>query len=130
MLYRWIDHTSELELRIEAPTEEDVFADALAAFAELAGRSAGSDDRRTIELEADERGLLLVDWLNELVYLADSDGFEPAALEELRLGDGRLSATVAGRRGRPRPLVKAVSLHGLRYTREDDGWQARVVLDV
>jgi SHS2 domain-containing protein len=26
--------------------------------------------------------------------------------------------------------VKAVSLHGLRYAREADGWQARVVLDV
>jgi SHS2 domain-containing protein len=128
-VYRWSDHTSELELQIEAASEEDVFADALLAFAELAGRRAG-DERRTIELEADDRGLMLVDWLNELVYLADSNGFVPASLDELRLADGRLTATVSGSTGRPRPLVKAVSLHGLRYAREADGWQARVVLDV
>ena len=128
-MYRWIDHTSELELRIEAASEEDVFGDALTAFAELAGRRVG-EEQRTIELEADERGLLLVDWLNELVYLADSDGFVPAELDELRLANGGLTATVSGRSARPRPLVKAVSLHGLRYEREDDRWHARVVLDV
>jgi protein archease len=128
-VYRWSDHTSELELQIEAASEEEVFAEALAAFGELAGPRAG-DERRTIELEADDRGLLLVDWLNELVYLADSDGFVPAAVDELRLADGRLTATVSGRTAQPRPLVKAVSLHGLRYARETDGWEARVVLDV
>jgi SHS2 domain-containing protein len=131
-VYRWAEHTSELELRIEAPTEEAVFADALAAFAELAGDGDGpASERREIRLEADDRGLLLADWLNELVYLADSDRFVPAGLSALELEGGRLRATVRGRRGEPRPLVKAVTLHGLEYGHEPGaGWQARLVLDV
>jgi SHS2 domain-containing protein len=52
-------------------------------------------------------------------------------LSGLELEDGRLRATVRGRRAEPRPLVKAVSLHGLEYKRRPDAsWRARLVLDV
>jgi SHS2 domain-containing protein len=131
-VYRWVEHTGELELRVDAATEEAVFADALAAFAELVDDEHGLDsERREIELEGDDRGLLLVDWLNELVYLADSDQFVPDRLSELQLEDGRLRASVRGSRGNPRPLVKAVSLHRLEYGHErGGGWRARLVLDV
>jgi SHS2 domain-containing protein len=131
-VYRWVEHTAELELRIDAPTEEGLFADALAAFVELVDDEGGPDsEERKIELEGDDRGLLLADWLNELVYLADVDRFVPGRLSELELDGGRLRATVRGRRGDPRPLVKAVSLHGLEYEHEGEtGWRARLVLDV
>lgn len=131
-MYRWIEHTGELELLIEAPTEEAVFADALAAFAELIGDDGGPDsERREVTLEEDDRDLLLADWLNELGYLADAEQFVPTHLSELELEGGSLRATVNGHRGEPRPLVKAVSLHGLEYRSGlDTGWRARLVLDV
>jgi hypothetical protein len=53
-----------------------------------------------------EPSLLLVDWLNELVFLAEVEGFVPESVERLELGDG-LQATLAAVRGRPRHLVKA-----------------------
>jgi SHS2 domain-containing protein len=131
-VYRWIEHTGELELLIEAPSERAIFAEALAAFAELVGDDGGPDSEpREVELEGDERGVLLADWLNELVYLADAEQFVPEKLSGLELEDGRLRATVRGRRAEPRPLVKAVSLHGLEYKRRPDAsWRARLVLDV
>jgi SHS2 domain-containing protein len=131
-VYRWIEHTGELKLLIEAPTEETIFGEALAAFAELVGDDGGPDSEwREVELEGDERGVLLADWLNELVYLADADGFVPTRLAQLELADGGLRASVRGHRGRPTPLVKAASLHGLEYRPTPEGrWHARVVLDV
>lgn len=33
-MFHWIEHTGELELEIESPTAEEVFADALVALAE------------------------------------------------------------------------------------------------
>jgi SHS2 domain-containing protein len=131
-VYRPIEHTGELELLIEAPTEEAVLAEALAAFAELVGDDGGPDsERREITLAGDDRDLLLADWLNELGYLADAEQFVPARLSELELEGGSLHATVHGRRGEPRPLVKAVGLYGLEYGRGlDRGWRARLVLDV
>ena len=129
-MYQWVEHAAELELRIEAPTEQAVFADALAAFAELVD-GGGDPDRHELELEADDPASLLVEWLNELVYLADVEQFVPERLAELELDGGRLRATVEGRRGEPRPLVKAVTLHGLAFQPDGEaGWRARVVLDV
>ena len=37
MSYRWLEHTSELELHIDAATEEAVFEQALQALSELIG---------------------------------------------------------------------------------------------
>jgi SHS2 domain-containing protein len=131
-VYRWVEHTGELELQIDAPTEQGVFADAFAAFAEVVADGGGGDaDRRDIALEPASPEVMLADWLNELVYLADADEFVPTRLAGLELEDGGLRATVHGHRGVPTPLIKAASLHGLecRPTPEG-GWQARVVLDV
>jgi SHS2 domain-containing protein len=130
-VFRWVDHTSELELEIEAPSEEAVFSEALVALAELTGDSRGPPVTRKVEVAADDRALLLVEWLSELVYLSELEELVPERIASLELTEGRLRATVQGNRGRPRHLVKAVTLHRLELTGDDDtGWRARVVLDV
>jgi SHS2 domain-containing protein len=131
-VYDWIEHTGELELFITAAHQPEVFADALTAFAELVGDEGAHDSvRRELELEAPDVDELLVDWLEELVYLADAEAFVPENLVELDLEGGRLHAVVQGHHGEPRPLVKAVTRHGLEFEPvEDGGWHARVVLDV
>jgi SHS2 domain-containing protein len=130
-VFRWVEHTAELELEIEAPSQEAVFGEALAAFAELVRNGSGQNLTREVELEAGEPALLLAEWLSELVYLADAEQFVPERIAALELGDDRLRATVEGHRGEPRPLVKAVTLHRLDFSRDDTvGWRARVVLDV
>ena len=130
-MYRWVDHTAELELRIDAPTQEAVFADALAAFEELVGRDpAGEPARHEVLVLAKDPAVRLVEWLDELVFLAETEDFVPERLVGLELGGGELRAEVEGRRGRPSHLVKAVTYHGLRLEERDGGWHARVVLDV
>ncbi|HZT53524.1 MAG TPA: archease [Gaiellaceae bacterium] len=130
-MYRWGEHVGELELELEAPTEPALFRDAFAAFCELAGGDGETDgEQRTIELEGGDRGGLLADWLDELVYLADAEQFVPERLVELRLDDGRLRAVVRGHRGAPSCLVKAVTRHRLAFEPAPGGWWARVVLDV
>jgi SHS2 domain-containing protein len=131
-VYRWIEHTGELELAIDAPTEPAVFADALVAFAELVADDGSLDgERREIELRADGREALLADWLDELVYLADVERFVPEHLTDLELEGDSLRAIVRGHRGEPRPLVKAITRHRLTFEPDEDvGWRARVVLDV
>jgi SHS2 domain-containing protein len=127
--YRWADHTSELELEIEAATEEAVFLEALDAFAELV-EDGGVVERQEIEISGDDRETLLVAWLEELALLAETQGFVPERATELELGKRTLHATVQGHVGNPRQLVKAVTLHRLLFAPESEGWRARVVLDV
>jgi SHS2 domain-containing protein len=83
-----------------------------------------------LEVEAGENAMLLVDWLGELIYLGEAEGFVPERIASLELGDGRLRATVEGHIGEPSHLVKAVTLHRLEFRQVDDHWRARVVLDV
>jgi SHS2 domain-containing protein len=68
---------AELELEIGAPSEEGVFAEALAAFAELAGKGSGAWVSQAVEVEADDGAMLLVEWLSELVYLCEVEQFVP-----------------------------------------------------
>jgi SHS2 domain-containing protein len=131
MGYRWVDHTAELELHIAAPTEAAVFEEALKAFGELVGD--GSTEERVefdVELTAPDRPALLVSWLDELVYRAETEDVVPDGAERIVVNGDRLAATVRGFRGAPRHLVKGVTYSGLAFEREDDSYHARVVLDV
>jgi SHS2 domain-containing protein len=122
---------AELELEIGAPSEEGVFAEALAAFAELAGKGSGASVSRAVEVEADDGAMLLVEWLSELVYLCEVEQSVPGGSACWSSATSKLRATVEGHRGRPRHFVKAVMLHRLEVRPDDTvGWRARVVLDV
>jgi SHS2 domain-containing protein len=147
-VYRWVDHTAELELQLEAATEEGIFAEALAALGELLGeRSSGAPGdpaRHEVSASAPDRPTLLAEWLSELVFLAETEQFVPHQVDSLSIErsshteprDVRahravdLEATVSGRRASPPHLVKAVTYHRLEMHEQDETWRARVVLDV
>ncbi len=133
-MYEWVEHTAELELAIAAGSEREVLADALAALNELLDPepSPAGREHRTLTVTARDRPALLAAWLEELVFLAESEGFVAIALTDLKLSeDGlRLRSRVRGLVGDPPPLVKAVTLHRLLFERRGSGYAARVVLDV
>jgi SHS2 domain-containing protein len=130
-VYRWAEHTGEVALEIEAADEQAVYADAVAALAELLDDDGDAEPAtREIAVEAGDRARLLAELLAELAFLAEVDGFVPAALERLERGDGRVAATVRGRLGAPPHLVKAVTYHRLAFEPAGGGYRATVVLDV
>lgn len=131
MDYRFVEHVGEVEVELDASTEAGVFEAAHDALVELIATEAGTEDvTHDIQLEGSDRALLLVDWLNELVFLAEVAHFVPRQVRNMELSDRGLRATVAGHRGDPLHLVKAVTLSRLAFERLDDVWHARVVLDV
>jgi SHS2 domain-containing protein len=130
-VYRWVEHTGELELEIAAQTERGVFEEGFAAMRELlATEPDGKPQARRIELAGSDRATLLADWLGELAFLAESEGLVPERLVALQLGGSTLAAGVEGFRGRPPHLVKAATYHRLSFAPEGAGWRATVVLDV
>lgn len=78
MTYRWAEHTAEVELEIEAPTEEAVFTAALHALAELLGDGARGDRVScAVAVTGPERAVLLAQWLDELVVPSRDRGSRP-----------------------------------------------------
>ena len=131
MSYRWVEHTAEIEMEIEASTEAAVFRDALHAVSELLDSDApGEQISREVTVGGHERAALLVRWLDELVYLAETEDLVPDDAERIEFSGRGLVATVLCHRGSPRHLIKAATYHRLVFERSAQGFLARVVLDV
>lgn len=131
MSYRWVEHTAEVELHIEAPSERGVFEAALRALAELIDEGEnGESVSRKVTVTAGDRAALLAAWLEELVYMAETEDLIAEEIERIEIESGRLSGSVRARRGRPRHLVKGVTYHRLAFEGSGERFTARVVLDV
>jgi SHS2 domain-containing protein len=129
-MYRWGEHTGELELEIEADSERGVFEEGFAAIRELLDGDGGPAlAPRRVSLRARDRAALLADWLGELAFLAE-EGLIPGRLASLELRGAGLEAIVEGHGGERRHLVKAATYHRLSLTQQGSSWRACVVLDV
>ena len=135
--YRQLPHTADLAWRLWGKDLPELFENAGRAL------SATLTDRRylrrratrEVSLTAGDREVLLVDWLNHLLYLFDIDGFLGRDFQVVSLTDERLEARVTGESFDPdrhpeKTAVKAATYHQLEIVPVKDGWQATVVLDL
>ena len=129
-MHEWVEHTSEVELRIEARSAEDAVAEATAAVGELLGEADGEPVARDLKVHGSEPAVLLAAWLEELVFLAEHDGLIAQQARGVRLAAGVVSGEVVARPGRPSHAVKAVTYHRLTLEPGPGGWHGTVVLDV
>lgn len=139
--WRPVDHTGDVAIDAEAPTEEDLFACCAAALFEILAEPIGPGPRREarVSAEAADDEILLVRWLRELLYLHATERWIFAEFEvELGGEEGgarRLSAVARGEIFDPerhaiRTELKAVTYHQIGVRRDGDLWRARVVFDI
>jgi SHS2 domain-containing protein len=129
-----LEHTAEVRLRVRAPTFGELAAEAGRALARLQlGREPppGEGPWRRLAVRAPDREAVLVDWLNELVFLAEAERWvatefavEAATDRELRVRARGVAVDEAPAR------VKAATFHGLTVASVPGGVEADVVLDV
>ena len=128
------EHTGEIVLRVRAPSLGGLFVEAARGLAELLlGREQAepSGSPRTLSLEARDAPALLVDWLNELIYLAETERWVALEFTGVEATPTTLRLQARGTTlDRAPSLVKAATLHGLHFVRENGLVQADVVLDV
>ena len=95
---------------------------------------SGPGDTVPVEVAASDPGGLLVDWLNEVLWLLEVSQAALAGVRVDRVGDGTASGSVDVAPGGPDPdgtFVKAVTYHRLRVEPgPGGGWLAEVYLDV
>lgn len=132
--HRQLDHTADLALEIWGPDETAVLHEGMRALVAILTDdvTVGGDDERTIVLETLDPADRLVQWLNEVLYLATVEGFA-ADRAELELYEGGLRARLRGRADGADLLtteIKSATYHDLALDHTDAGVVARVVLDV
>ena len=139
--HRYLDNIAISDLAFEASgeTPDELFEAAAVALMESMADLSGVRPRvrKTVKLNAAAIDLLLYDWLSELIYLKDADGFLFSRFEVSLSGNpiGRLEAKIWGERIDParhslRVDVKAVTYHQFEVAQHDGRWTARVVLDI
>lgn len=132
-MHRWIEHTSEVELLVEAESKEAVFAEAALALGELLTDESDADNgivRRELSVRARDLPALLATWLEELVFIAETEGLVPERVVEVDVDAGEARGMIEGRRSLPQTLVKAITYHRLEMRPIETGWRGRVVFDV
>jgi SHS2 domain-containing protein len=131
-VYRFLEHTAELGLELEAGSLVELLEEAARAFAELVAPGAcGVPASHSLQLANVDGQTLLVDWLNELVYLAETEAFVPQRLTRFERAAAGLLVEIAGFVDAPRPLVKAATYHDLELSESAAGiWRGRVIFDV
>ena len=132
--HRWVDHTAEVQLQIGAESLAGLAAEAgraLGLFLLRGGPSEPAGEARTIEVLSVDREALLVDWLNEILFLAEVERWVAVEFDILETSSERLKASARGVPvEEPPALVKAATFHGLAVEERDGGLQAEVIFDV
>lgn len=135
--HSFVAHTAELALRLTADTPAALCAEACRALGLLVVAEAGTvaspdaDLERTIVVESVDAEALVVDLLNELIYLAETECWAPRAARVVSWRPDRLVMQVAGVRLRAAPCrIKSATHHGLALRAGPAGWEAEVIFDV
>lgn len=131
-----IDHTADIGLKAYGDSLAELFKNfAYGIFSQIADLDNVEErDSFEIVLEAEDREELLVDWLNELLYISDARKTILKKFEISEITETQLEATVFGekmdhQRHRIYTYVKAATYHDLKI--EHNGiWQGQVIFDV
>ncbi len=132
-----LEHTADTGFLARGATLEELFEHAALALIQTAldpARAAAYAPRQ-LTASGETREDLLVNWLNEVLYLLDAGRFVPARFENLWFDGDSVFAQVLGERRDdashpPRIVVKAVTYHQLRVREHNGQWEAEVYLDI
>lgn len=140
-MFETFDHTADLGLRVAGSSLNEVFAEAAAGLTSLIVADVGSvvvARERSLQIDSPDLEYLYFDWLSELLFLFESEGWLTASAE-VEVAGNSLRGVVRGEtfceeRHRRSHEVKAITYHELSVKSEDrDGnefWTAECIVDI
>ncbi|AGK60346.1 archease family protein [Archaeoglobus sulfaticallidus PM70-1] len=139
--YRLINHTADIAFEAYGYSLEELFENATRAFYDAFAvlESVGIDREQIIEMEDSDIEMLFFRYLNELLYLFDTDFFAGkevnVSIEDVE-DELRLKAKLKGGKISPEIVKtepKAITLHKFmieKVKNEKEFWKAFVVVDI
>lgn len=135
--YEVFEHTADVGIHAYGSTLAELFVHAAQGMESLmvAPEQVRSLTSREIAVEGHDSVSLLIAWLNELIFLFDT---EYLLLRDFVIDDisaTRLTARASGeaydaQRHDLSSAIKAVTWHEAAVTRSDDGYKARIIFDI
>lgn len=129
-----IDHTADWALQVYGRTLTDLFIHAAQGMTSLMvadPATIGLTERLAVELDAYDAESLLVDWLTELAYWAETEQMVGRVFEITSISPTHLNAAVhGGKADELQKHIKAVTFHNLEIIEMEDGLEVTIVFDV
>jgi SHS2 domain-containing protein len=132
-----IDHTADVGIIAYGADVEELFSNAALALFSLITELESVKDKLHFDLEVsgEDRDSLLVEWLNELIYLFDVKHILFNRFDIVGLTHNELKAICYGEDFDPKKHkikigVKAATYHALRLAKNDGGYKAQIIFDI
>jgi SHS2 domain-containing protein len=137
--FRVIEHPSDTGFEVTGSSLAELFTNAALVLSQLIWNLEANRDGERLEEEititAGDLGELMVNFLQELLYLSDAKGLVCTGVRLTAISESALAARISGHRFEPEKdeavlVVKAVTYHQLFVGTENGRWRARVLLDI
>ena len=132
-----IDHTADIGILVYGSNLKQVFANAALGLFELMADLTGVKEeiKREVELSAKDVEVLLVEWLNELIYISEVEHVIFKRFDIRQLSNTGIKATCFGEKIKPRQhklrrQIKAATYHMLKLNKDDSGYKVQIIFDV
>jgi SHS2 domain-containing protein len=134
--FEYINHTADMGIVSYGKSLEAVFENAaLGMFEFLADlKKVTPKEELNVYVEGEDRETLLVEWLNELLYLHETRRMLFSKFKVVELTETHLKAEVFGEKIQKRHqlenYIKACTYHELKIEAVEGGYRAQVICDV
>jgi SHS2 domain-containing protein len=129
--------TADLGIQAWGKDLEAAFASAAHGLASLLSDLPESEQplTRRIRIKTGSLSSLLIQFLNEIIYLKETKSFFPGKVTRLKIQHNNLDATLTGATfdpeiHTPNAQIKAATYHGLEIVEEGDEVRIKVIFDV
>lgn len=131
--YQTIKHKADLKIKVRGKDLKELFSNALVGMLETAGYESESkgEIESEIRIESFDTDSLLVDFLNEAIYLSETQYAVYNAVEFKELSEKKLIAVLKGY-----PLkkmetqIKGATYHDLKIKKSGRGFEATILFDI
>jgi len=128
-----LEHTADLKIRAFGKNKKELFLNMLKAMTSIL--SAETDRRkekvRPVKVKSIDLAALLVDFLNEVLYLTQVHREIYTDLKFKKLTDQEIEGEIIGQTiDKFNEDIKAATHHNLEIREKTEGWQATVLFDI
>jgi SHS2 domain-containing protein len=135
--YEILEHTADIGLKVYGRTLPELFVHSALGLVAIAvdGQDVAPGERCPLSARGADLEELLVNWLSEVLYFMDAEGWVFSDFRIRRWEANEIEADGTGQRLPPEKrsravAVKAVTYHQISVRETAEGWEAVVYLDI
>ncbi len=132
--YEELEHTADWAIRVTGKDFSELFGRSLDAMLDLMDivPGQGTPVQQKIHLQSPDTETLLVSWLEEIIFLMDTEHVSPVSFtvrvnQDGQQLDGEIQTLPMMSM---RNSIKAITYNELNVLRTDDGFEVQIVFDV